>query len=141
MRDVAAAQVERIRSFIMSVPMFTSLDLYEQTKLAEAMREVVYNAGDVILQQGESGDSMFWIEEGVAQAQKYEPDGQVTVMDHGPGDCFGELSLLNDSVRAANVIALSQVHCWSIDRKSFTNLLGSLKDILEQSSARYESPG
>ena len=41
MRDVAAAQVERIRSFIMSVPMFTSLDLYEQTKLAEAMREVI----------------------------------------------------------------------------------------------------
>jgi cAMP-dependent protein kinase regulator len=140
-RDVAAAQVERIRSFIMSVPMFTSLDLYEQTKLAEAMREVVYNAGDVILQQGESGDNMFWIEEGVAQAQKYEPDGQVTVMDHGPGDYFGELSLLNDSVRAANVIALSQVHCWSIDRKTFTNLMGSLKDILEQSSARYESPG
>ena len=26
--------------------------------------EVVYNAGDVILQQGESGDNMFWIEEG-----------------------------------------------------------------------------
>ena len=78
---------------------------------------------------------------GVAQAQKYDPDGQGTGMDQGPGDCFGELSLLNDSVRAANVIALSQVHCWSIDRKSFTNLLGSLKDILEQSSARYESLG
>jgi cAMP-dependent protein kinase regulator len=137
-REVAGAQVERIRSFIMSVPMFGTLDLYEQTKLAEAMREVVYNSGDVILQQGEFGDNMFWIEEGSAQAQRYEEDGQVTVMDHGPGDYFGELALLNDSARAANVIALSQVHCWSIDRKTFTNLMGSLKDLLEQSSAtRY----
>ena len=99
--------------------MFTSLDLYEQTKLAEAMREVVYNAGDVILQQGESGDSMFWIEEGVAQAQKYEPDGQVTVMDHGPGDYFGELSLFLNP--ASDPRACQQFET-KLKRKQSTNL-------------------
>lgn len=48
------------------------------------------------------------------------------------GDWFGEVALLDDSVRTANVIADSSVRLLAFDRTAFEKVLGSLKDILDR---------
>lgn len=55
-------------------------------------------------------------------------------------DYFGELALLKDSPRAANIKATSdKVVVACIDRASFKRLLGPLEIILERNAERYKS--
>lgn len=54
------------------------------------------------------------------------------------GDYFGELALLHDVDRQANVKALTNVRLASIERDSFMRILGSLKSILKRNEAKYK---
>jgi CRP-like cAMP-binding protein len=58
----------------------------------------------------------------------------MTYFDHdlGPGEYFGERSLLTGEPRAANIRAVSNVVLMALDRLSFDALLGPLKDVLHQ---------
>lgn len=61
-------------------------------------------------------------------------------MELKQNDYFGELALLNDSPRAANIKATSEkLVLASIDRASFKRLLGPLEKILERNSERYKN--
>ena len=58
-------------------------------------------------------------------------------MEYKPGDYFGELALLKNEPRAANVIAKSKVKVASLNRDSFMRLLGPLEDILKRNLQAY----
>lgn len=58
-------------------------------------------------------------------------------MSYKPGDYFGELALLKNEPRAANVIATSRLKVVSLDRNSFKRLLGPLDDILKRNMDAY----
>ena len=58
-------------------------------------------------------------------------------MKYQPGDYFGELALLKDEPRAANVFAKNDIKCIYLDRKSFKRLLGPLNKILKRNMASY----
>ena len=58
-------------------------------------------------------------------------------MKYQPGDYFGELALLKDEPRAANVFAKSDIKFIYLDRKSFKRLLGPLNKILKRNMASY----
>ena len=60
------------------------------------------------------------------------------VHDYGPGDYFGELALLKNNPRAANVISHGNLKVVKIDRDSFKRLLGPLDDILKRNFSKYE---
>ena len=57
--------------------------------------------------------------------------------EYGPGDYFGELALLKNEPRAANVIAKTKLKVVSLDRNSFKRLLGPLDDILKRNMDSY----
>ncbi len=61
------------------------------------------------------------------------------VYQYKPNDYFGELALLKDQPRAANIIATSDCILASIDRPSFKRLLGPLEEILKRNSSRYDA--
>ena len=63
-------------------------------------------------------------------------DGKA-VMNYGPGDYFGELALLREEPRAANVIAVQDSKLIYLDRKSFSRLVGPLDEILKRNIANY----
>lgn len=48
-----------------------------------------------------------------------------------------ELALLNDSPRAATVIAEGRLRCATLGKKGFNRLLGPVLDILKRSSINY----
>jgi CRP-like cAMP-binding protein len=47
------------------------------------------------------------------------------------GDYFGELALIKDQRRAANVVAVGPITCLMIERADFELLLGPLSEILK----------
>jgi len=55
----------------------------------------------------------------------------VTVLELHPGDYFGELALINEDARAANVIAVGDLTTVTLDRGAFTRCLVRLDHILK----------
>lgn len=66
-------------------------------------------------------------------------DEPVTVLELHPGDYFGELALINQDVRAANVIAVGNLTTVTLDRGAFTRLLGPIDHILKRNTDNYNA--
>lgn len=131
---------ETYEKFLESVEILASMDPYERTNLADALKPVKYQKGEFVVKEGETGDVFYIIVEGKAKATKVlKPNEQPTIVyNYKEGDYFGELALLRDQPRAANIIAESDLKLISLDRYSFKRMMGPLEDILKRNFTRYE---
>jgi len=93
-----------------------------------------------VIKQGQQGDTFYFIEEGYATATKILQGGSVPqeVYKYKPGEYFGELALLKNAPRAANIIAETDMTLLALDRMSFVRLLGPLEDMLKRNMKKYE---
>src|SRR5438876_9744034 len=62
--------------------------------------------GDFFFMEGDTAESMFVLEEGRAIALKGMSGKQDRIREFKPGDCFGEMSLMDFSPRSASVQAI-----------------------------------
>lgn len=62
----------------------------------------------------------------------------VEVYKYKAGDYFGELSLIKDEPRAANILATSKLQVAAIDRHTFKRLLGPIEQILKRNMDVYK---
>ncbi|KFH01701.1 cAMP-dependent protein kinase regulatory subunit, partial [Toxoplasma gondii MAS] len=115
------------------VRILEDMDPYERSKLSDALRTATYEDGDVIIKEGETGDTFYILLEGAAEAIKNDK----VVMEYKKGGFFGELALLKDQPRAATVVAKSHVQVAYMDRKSFKRLLGPVEQILMRNQDNY----
>jgi len=130
-KEAAQKKRERYDSFLAKVPLLQSMDAYERSQLADALRSESFSEGQVIVSEGEVGQKFYIIEEGEAAAAK----GGVQVMSYGIGDYFGELALIRNQPRAATVTCKTLAKILSVDKASFNRLL-NVSDLLER-SAKY----
>jgi CRP-like cAMP-binding protein len=75
--------------------------------------------GHVLVESGFPGLGMFILESGRVAVEL--PDGRRVEL--GPGEFFGELSLLTDRERSARVHALTEVTCIALSREHFWRLI------------------
>lgn len=93
--------------FLATVALFQGLDTAELTRLAELTRERTYPKGSVILFEDDPGDSLFIVKSGRVKVVLVGEDGREVILSIlGPGDHFGELSLIDGQPRSAHVIAV-----------------------------------
>ncbi|KAI8377997.1 camp-dependent protein kinase regulatory subunit [Radiomyces spectabilis] len=122
-------------AFLEEVPLLKSLEPYERHKIADALESVYFEDGQSVVMQGDIGDQFYIIESGEASVIK----DQQKVNHLERGSYFGELALLNDSPRAATVIAHGRLRCATLGKKAFTRLLGPILDILKRNSENYHA--
>ena len=79
----------------------------------------VYKDGEIIIQQGYSGDCMYVIQEGNAEVYHREGDKEILLAVLGNKDVFGEMALFEKSVRSATVRAKGDVRVLTVDKKTF----------------------
>lgn len=127
---------ELYESFLARVPLLETLLPYERSIIADALEPKTYRDGDVLIRQGEKGDNFYILERGKVVVTKGEP--QVEVKIYGEGDYFGELALLNDQPRAANVRAVGVVRVLTLSREDFANLMGPCEEILKRNMILYQ---
>jgi CRP/FNR family transcriptional regulator, cyclic AMP receptor protein len=109
---------------IASSPLFGALNEAELSDVAALMERRGYSAGDVVFHQGDIGDRFFYVAEGKVQVWLKLPDGgSRELATLGPGQYFGELALLDDLPRSADVICGEESELWSLEREQFINLL------------------
>lgn len=139
-KDSAIRKRERYEEFLKNIDLLADMDPYERTQLSDAFKTVSFADGDYVIREGDWGDVFFIVASGAAQATKALSPGSdpVVVKEYLVGDYFGELALLRGEPRAANVIAVGDLTCETLDRHSFKRLLGPLEDILSRNSKKYE---
>lgn len=105
-------------------PLCQGLDNAQIRYLIEALRPVSFAAGDVILRQGEPGQSMYVIAAGRVRVMLSQPGTTQRLLEIlGPGDHFGDMALLGDNVRSATVTAAVDSQLLELDRPRFNRLL------------------
>mmetsp|Transcript_18135 Transcript_18135/g.45676 ORF Transcript_18135/g.45676 Transcript_18135/m.45676 type:complete len:729 (-) Transcript_18135:1324-3510(-) len=126
----AAAEegIGQVELFMNSVPLLGNLTREQKLQLVDAFAEEVYEAGAHIIVEGDVGDKFFVIKEGEAVVVA----GGKEVNRLFKSDFFGEQALLNDEPRKATVRAVGQLTVLSLDRATFTAVLGPLQDIMKQ---------
>ena len=138
-KDAAQRKREKYDNFLQSVPILQSMDPYERSKLGDAVREERFASGVEIIRQGEAGHVFYMVSEGTAKAIKRAADGsEAEVMQYKPGSYFGERALLTNETRAATILATSNVVCLTLERDTFSRLLGPLDTILQRNMEAYK---
>jgi small-conductance mechanosensitive channel/CRP-like cAMP-binding protein len=102
-------QIESIVGTLRQVELFEMLSSAELHALAEHVQVQLYGRGEQLARQGEPGETFFIIRRGRVRIDVDDLLGDdiaaVTVNRLGPGDFFGEMSLLTGAPRGASVIA------------------------------------
>lgn len=90
-------------NFIRRLPVMAGLDDEAAQFLQGLALEESHPAGDVIVREGAPGDRVYFVRSGRVRVVKAPA---VQLAEFGPGDFFGEMSLVESVVRSASVIAL-----------------------------------
>jgi CRP-like cAMP-binding protein len=79
----------------------------------------VYEDGEILVRQGDVGDTMYVIQEGAVEIV-IEKDGRETVLAHaGAGEMVGEMAIFLHEVRSATVRAKGRARALTVDKKNF----------------------
>jgi CRP/FNR family transcriptional regulator len=100
-------------------PLFRGLDADGLAAVAAAAIEVDFPPDRVIARQGEIGTGFFVVAEGTVRVVR---DGQL-VARLGPGEFFGELSVLDGGPRVAQVVAAGPTRCLALASWDFERVL------------------
>jgi len=105
--------------------LFSKIPTANIYKLFEKMQPVTGKAKDVIVRQGEAGDSYYVIRDGTcAVLQKMTPGKPpVKLADLGPGASFGEEALVSKGRRNASVVMTSNGTLMKLNKKDFDELI------------------
>lgn len=115
---------------IEDIPLLQGLTKRQQRKLTKRFVTRTYQAGDHIVTQNQAGTGFFVIARGSTQVVRQKGDGETLVLDtFGPGDFFGELSLLSESPRVASVVATEETTCHVLTRYDFLNAMKESADL------------
>jgi CRP-like cAMP-binding protein len=123
MSDAKAAHTEALLG---SVPLFAALNKKQLKLLHESAKERTFAAGQTIVKQGDSGVGFYLIVAGQARVAK----GGRTVATLGPGQFFGEMALLDDQPRTADVVAEAPVNCLVLSTWEFWSAVGNEPEVL-----------
>ena len=117
------------------------LDNYQKSIVADNLREYHYLAGQHIITAGDANDKRFlFLIDGQATAEKFistDDEKKTVVMKYSPGDYFGELALISDQPRQADVIAQTDCTCAGLDKDAFERLLGPCQQVLQANQSKY----
>ena len=103
--------------------LFQSLDYTEANSLLEICHSERRQPGDKIIEENSVGQALYLIKKGTVRVYKGEKDTGAALATLGPGEIFGEMSLVEDALTSANVIAESEVELTIIHRSEFEQLL------------------
>jgi CRP-like cAMP-binding protein len=112
------------------LPIFSKLSFDETVRLAAIIQRAEVAEGTVVIDQNALGDALYVVQEGEAKVTRdadadsvhssWEEIGRL-----GPGDLFGEMSLVDDLLTSARVTAISPMKLLKMPRPDFARLLAS----------------
>jgi len=125
-------------TFLEEVPILANLEPHERHKIADALEPVIFTDNEIVIQQGDIGQSFYIIESGEAIITKVDENNLMHELGSlKKGDYFGELALLTDKPRKATVSAKGRLKCATLGKKAFVRLLGPVVEIIKRNTENY----
>ena len=116
--NMALSDLEELL-FLRTVPLFSELSTEDLAGIVPITKEVHFDKGETLIEQGQAGDCLYVIVEGEVQVSK---DGEEVTICRSP-ETFGELSILGERPRSANCQAQTDLVVLQLDKNDFWSLL------------------
>ena len=125
-------ELARRRAALARVDLFAPLGADERATLAAALRPTPFAHGEVVTHEGDPGDGLYLITTGTAAVQLGVGERAREIARLGPGQFFGEMSLMTGAARSATVVAITDLECYCIDKAVFQTLIAARPEIADQ---------
>ncbi|UGQ45479.1 Crp/Fnr family transcriptional regulator [Massilia endophytica] len=104
------APTQNVQVHLRKIPLLADLSDEDMARIKPELRFRQYAKRDVVLQKGGAGDGLLFLLSGQMQVIDVTEDGRaIGLRMLAPGDFFGEIAVINNSVRTASVVAMSPV--------------------------------
>lgn len=138
-RDVATVAValdkftrERLlNNLLATAPLFRPLDRKQRFDLIRRFTAHDVAAGVLIVEEGSQGRGLFMLLAGEVDVSKRDAHSKVLLATLGPGDVFGEISLVNAEPTSASVTAAKQSTVLFLGKEIFDRLIEAVPSIGE----------
>ena len=110
---------DRRTALLGGCPLFSGVGPVDLAAIAEHAVEVEFPSDHVIARQGEIGTGLFVIEEGEVRVIRDGAD----IARLGPGEFFGEMSVIDGLPRTAQVVAATATRCLALASWEFERLI------------------
>jgi CRP-like cAMP-binding protein len=112
---------------------FSKLSHEALLELMQRMSRRHFEAGEIVLREGDPGDACFVIQHGSVRVLKKDPQAStqdlIEIARLGPGSLFGEFALLADRRRHATVQAMERCEMFEIPRRLLRELAATYADV------------
>lgn len=118
--SIESLTIEQLQSF----ELFRNLEPADLDKILERHFCISISEDQVLVQESDWGETLFLILDGIAKARCFSPDGEEVVLSLlGAEDVFGEMALLDEEPRSADVIALTPLSYVKLSGSCFRRLM------------------
>ena len=112
---------------LQSIPLLAILPHGEIRRLATRAKREQHAVGATLIQEGTSGSSAYFIIEGRCEVRRRRGGANRRVATLGPGDFFGELSIIDPAPRTASVTVTEPVTVYVLSGYEFSSALKANK--------------
>ncbi|CAD8050544.1 unnamed protein product [Paramecium sonneborni] len=117
-------QKSRILKKINNCHIFKHLNDQQKEVVANTMEERRFKCNDIVIKQGEEGDQLFLVEDGLLDCiKKDKQNHEEKLITYQIGDFFGEMALLYNEKRATTIIAKEDSVLWILDKQTFNSFI------------------
>lgn len=113
--------------FLKTIDLFRAIPGEDLVRLAQITEEIRVDPGEVLMTEGEMGDSLYLIAVGRVRIEKRG----VHVTELGERECVGEMAILDSEPRSATVRAIEPVTALKIEREDFYDFLQEKVDLAQ----------
>ena len=124
---------------LQSSTLFSSFEREALVEIVASTELRSYDEGDIIVTEGEPGSSLFLIVGGSVRVfTRTDDGGNLQLAELGPGDFFGEVSLLSGKPRTATITARTQVTAIELDSASVDRIAENHPEVKKVLEGFYE---
>lgn len=123
-------ELKDLKSHLKGIYLFESLNEEELARIATICKRETFPRGKLIFSEGTPGDKLYLIVKGsVRVSKKFLTDQEQILATLQPGDFFGEMALIDDQMRSADVWVEEPSELYSISKNDFATLIFREKEI------------
>jgi len=101
-----------------SIKLFADLLPADLDFVRKLTREISYQPDQPIFKQGDPGDGIYFVKDGLVQISAVVPHGDIRVLSRvGPGELFGEMAVFDNQPRSASAVAENPTTVYFLGRE------------------------
>ena len=120
---MASAEVIKL---LQKTPLFAQFSEKELDAVLRTAKQRVFDPGSTIVREGDPGGVGFYL---ITSGQVEVRKGKKAVLKLGAGEFFGEMALIDEAPRSADVVALEKTNCLMLTRWDLRGLIATYPDI------------